>query len=125
MCTANSRKFRLLRNYVGLTYNLEVGGDKMRFTGIAKEFSLLNENQYNTIGGFWNEMASLYGLENLQGLGYKWENNKIFYAIGLKIGDIKDYNICIELPDTDWTIVNGETKSLKKFMMKSIRSLAH
>lgn len=59
MCTANSRKFRLLRNYVGLTYNLEVGGDKMRFTGIAKEFSLLNENQYNTIGGFWNEMASL------------------------------------------------------------------
>ena len=86
----------------------------MRFTGIAKEFSLLNEDQYNTIGGFWNEMASLYDLENLQGLGYKWANNKIFYAIGLKIGDIKDYNLCIELPDTDWIIVNGETKKLKE-----------
>ena len=86
----------------------------MIFKGVSKKFSLLNEDQYNTIGDFWDEMALLYGLENLQGLGYKWADNKIFYAIGLKIGDIKDYNLCIELPDTDWSIVNGETENLKE-----------
>ena len=86
----------------------------MRFTGIAKEFSLLNENQYNTIGDFWDEMALVYGLENLRGLGYKWADGKIYYAIGLKVGDIKDYNLCIELPDRDWITVNGETERLKE-----------
>jgi predicted transcriptional regulator YdeE len=86
----------------------------MRFTGIAKEFSLLNEDQYNTIGDFWDKMALVYGLENLRGLGYKWADNKIFYAIGLKVGDIKDYNLSIELPDTDWVTVNGETERLKE-----------
>ena len=85
----------------------------MIFKGISKEFSLINEDQYNTIGDFWDEMASLYGLENLQGLGYKWADGKIFYAIGLKVGNIKNYNLCIELPDANWITVNGETKSLK------------
>ena len=50
----------------------------MLFKGISKEFSLLNEDQYNTIGSFWDEMEALYGLENLQGLGYKWEKGVIF-----------------------------------------------
>ena len=86
----------------------------MIFKGISKDFSLLNENQYNTIGDFWDEMALLYGLENLQGLGYKWADNKIFYAIGLKEGDIKGYNLRIELPDVNWIIVNGETEKLKE-----------
>lgn len=86
----------------------------MIFKGISKEFSLLNDNQYNTIGDFWDTMAALYGLENLQGLGYKWAGNKIFYAIGLKVGDIKDYNLCIELPDTGWATVDGETENLKE-----------
>ena len=86
----------------------------MIFKGVSKEFSLLNEDQYNTIGDFWDEMAEVYGLENLQGLGYKWENNKIFYAIGLRVGDIKDYNFSIELPDGDWVSVNGETENLKE-----------
>ena len=86
----------------------------MIFKGISKEFSLLNEDQYNTIGDFWDEMALLYGLENLQGLGYKWSDNKIFYAIGLKDGDIKDYNLSISLPDEGWTIVDGKTTNLKE-----------
>ena len=85
----------------------------MIFKGISKEFSLLNNDQYNTIGDFWDEMALLYGLENLQGLGYKWTGSKIHYAIGLKVGDIKDYNFCIELPDTGWTVVEGNTDNLK------------
>ena len=86
----------------------------MLFKGISKEFSLLNENQYNTIGDFWDEMALLYGLENLQGVGYKWENGKISYAIGLKCGDINNYNLRIELPDTNWVTVSGETEKLKE-----------
>ena len=85
----------------------------MIFTGISKEFSLRNEEQYNTIGAFWDEMSILYGLENLQGLGYKWEDNKIFYAIGLKNGDIQHSNFNIELPDDGWTVVEGETDNLK------------
>lgn len=58
-------------------------------------------------------MALLYGLENLQGLGYKWADNKIFYAIGLKVGDMKDYNVRIELPDVGWAVVDGKTEDLK------------
>jgi predicted transcriptional regulator YdeE len=84
------------------------------FKGISKEFSLLNNDQYNSIGDFWDEMASLYGLENLQGLGYKWIGNTIHYAIGLKVGVIKDYNVCIELPSIGWNIVVGETDNLKE-----------
>jgi predicted transcriptional regulator YdeE len=86
----------------------------MIFKGISKEFSLQNEDQYNTIGDFWDEMALLYGLENLQGLGYKWANGKIFYAIGLKIGDIQGCNFSIELPDEPWTVVHGKTENLKE-----------
>ena len=84
----------------------------MIFKGISKEFSLLNDDQYNTIGDFWDEMALLYGLENLQGLGYKWTGDTIFYAIGLKQGDILDYNLTIELPDDGWTVVVGDTDEL-------------
>lgn len=86
----------------------------MLFGGISKEFSLYDDDQYNTIGAFWDEMAALYGLESLQGLGYKWEGGKISYAIGLKDGDIKDRNLCIELPDSGWSVVDGKTEDLKE-----------
>ena len=85
----------------------------MLFVGLSKVFFLKNEEQYNTIGAFWDEMALLYGLENLQGLGYKWEKGQIYYAIGLKSGNIKDSNFSIELPDEGWLIVNGDTDNLK------------
>ena len=86
----------------------------MLFTGISKEFSLANEDQYNTIGDFWDEMSLIYGMENLQGLGYKWTQGKIFYAIGLKSGDIEGFNLRIELPDAGWTVFDGETENLKE-----------
>ena len=86
----------------------------MIFQGISREFCLTDERQYDTIGQFWDEMSELYGLENLQGLGYCWKNNKIFYAIGLKNGCIKDCNFSIELPEDGWTLVTGETDSLKQ-----------
>ena len=86
----------------------------MIFFGISKDFSLVGEDQYNTIGKFWDDMAEIYGLENLRGLGYRWENDVIYYAIGLKNGRIDGYNISIELPDDGWTSVSGKTEFLKE-----------
>ena len=86
----------------------------MVFKGISKDFLLTDEQQYETIGLFWDEMAMLYGLENLQGLGYRWQNNKISYAIGLKNDCIKDYNLSIVLPDDGWVTVEGKTNNLKQ-----------
>ena len=85
----------------------------MLFIGISKEFSLKNEEQYNTIGNFWDELSILYGMENLQGLGYKWKNGKIYYAIGLKNGVINNSNFTIELPDDGWVTYEGNTDDLK------------
>ena len=86
----------------------------MVFFGITKDFCLVNEQQYDTIGQFWDEMAKLYGLENLQGLGYRWNKRKISYAIGLKTDCIEGYNFRIELPDHNWEIVKGKTDNLKQ-----------
>ena len=86
----------------------------MIFTGITKDFNLENEDQYNTIGEFWDQLSLIYGLENLQGLGYKWKNGKMSYAIGLKNGLIKDSNFSIELPDDGWVIYQGKTINLKQ-----------
>ena len=85
----------------------------MVFVGITRDFDLTAEQQYETIGAFWDEMAALYGLENLQGLGYWWHDNCLSYAIGLKSGVIPG-SISISLPDTGWTTVKGLTDSLKE-----------
>ena len=86
----------------------------MVFKGISKVFSLSNEQQYETIGQFWDEMAMLYGLENLQGLGYSWKDSQISYAIGLKNGCIKGCNVSVELPDSGWVRMEGRTDNLKQ-----------
>jgi predicted transcriptional regulator YdeE len=86
----------------------------MVFTGIFKVFNLTNQQQYDTIGAFWDELAAQYGLENLLGLGYLWEDNRISYAIGLKNGLIPGYNLKIVLPDTGWEIAEGKTEGLKE-----------
>ena len=86
----------------------------MNFCGITKDFCLSNEQQYDTIGQFWDEMAMLYGLENLEGLGYRWKDGKISYAIGLKNGCIKGWNFRMELPDQGWVTANGKTADLKQ-----------
>ncbi len=93
----------------------------MTFIGISRKFALENEDQYNTIGAFWDEMSDIYRLENLRGLGYKWENGYIYYAIGLKIGEIDGYNLKIELPDENWQTVFGKTDNLKEIYDKIYR----
>lgn len=94
----------------------------MTFLGIAREFSLAYEEQYDTIGAFWDEMAEKYGLESLLGLGYKWENDKISYAIGLKDGIIDGCNFSIKLPESGWEIATGETEKLKEIYQEIYKS---
>ena len=86
----------------------------MVFRGISRDFDLTDEQQYETIGSFWDEMACAYGLENLKGLGYAWQGNTISYAIGLKSGDINACNLHILLPDEGWETVKGQTDCLKE-----------
>jgi hypothetical protein len=86
----------------------------MIFKGICRKFSLKDEGQYNTIGAFWDEMAEKYGLEKLRGLGFNWSGGSMLYAIGLKDGDIPDYNFKIALPGDSWESADGETKRLKE-----------
>ena len=86
----------------------------MLFRGISRTFSLINEDQYNTIGKFWDDLAEIYGLESLVGLGYRWQGATIYYAIGLKDGIIDGANFAMELPDEGWTTVEGMTDDLKQ-----------
>ena len=39
----------------------------MLFKGIGRTFSTENDQQYETIGAFWDELAAKYGRVNLQG----------------------------------------------------------
>lgn len=86
----------------------------MKFIGISRVFSTINNEQYKNISAFWGEFSEKYGMENLRGLGYNWTDNSIEYVIGLKNGTINNKNIDIELPDKGWTIVKGNTDNLSK-----------
>lgn len=85
----------------------------MIFRGIGRRFSLKNEAQYDSIGAFWDEMTEKYGIDQLRGLGYRWENGEIYYAIGHISGNIDGQNVEIELPDDGWTVACGRTDDLK------------
>ena len=86
----------------------------MKFVGIGKTFSTRNENQYNTIGEFWDALSKEYGKENLRGLGHHWTSDTIEYVIGLKTGTIDDANVFVELPDNGWSRVTGKLSNLGK-----------
>ena len=83
----------------------------MKFVGIKRIFSTRNEQQYTTIGTFWDEMSKLYGRDNLMGLGCNWSDDSIEYAIALKKGQIAGANFEIDLPD-QWNVVKGKTAQL-------------
>ena len=86
----------------------------MRFIGISRTFSTKNEEQYNTIGAFWEELSHIYGKEQLRGLGYHWTEDTIEYVIGLKNGSIEHANASVELPDQGWCRVTGRMSKLGK-----------
>ena len=84
----------------------------MLFKGIGRTFSTENDQQYETIGAFWNELAAKYGRVNLQGLGYGWTERSIEYVIGLIYGEIDEADRAITLPDLGWITVRGRTEDL-------------
>ncbi len=86
----------------------------MEFTGISRTFSTIGEEQYKTIGAFWDEMSAIYGMENLRGLGYNWTETTIEYVIGLKEGRIDGADCEVQLPDGGWVTVSGKTSDLGK-----------
>ena len=86
---------------------------KMKFIGIRKVFSTKNEEQYSTIGAFWDEMSAIYGRENLMGLGCNWTSDSIEYVMALKNGIIEGADYEIELPN-EWKTVRGRTEELGK-----------
>ena len=91
----------------------------MEFTGYSRVFSTENAQQYDTIGAFWDEMASRFGRGNLRGLGFNWTDGAIEYVIGLKDGCISPglplagavYK-SIVLPDEGWLEYAGRTEAL-------------
>lgn len=93
----------------------------MLFKGIGRSFSTENDQQYETIGVFWDELAAKYGRENLQGLGYGWKARSIEYVIGLIDGEIDGENRTVTLPDMGWVTVRGRTAELGKIYEKLIR----
>ena len=88
------------------------------FYGISRDFSLIDEDQYNTIGAFWDEMADIYGLESIVGLGYNWHGNTMSYAIGLKSGVIDGFDASVDLPRDGWENADGKTENLKEIYDK-------
>ena len=86
----------------------------MLFKGIGRSFSTENDQQYETIGVFWDELAVKYGRVNLQGLGYGWKARSIEYVIGLIDEEIDGENRTVTLPDMGWVTVRGRTAELGK-----------
>lgn len=86
----------------------------MNFHGISRVFSTEGQQQYRTIGIFWQEMSEKHGRGNLRGLGYNWTAQTIEYVIGLKDGIIEGANRRVELPNSGWEIVRGQTDDLGK-----------
>ena len=84
----------------------------MKFIGIKRTFSTINNEQYKTINAFWDEMIKKYGMENLKGLGYNWTDTTIEYVIGLKNGIIDNANCHLSLPENNWKIEKGDTDKL-------------
>ena len=91
----------------------------MLFSGLSKVFSTIGERQYDEIGAFWDAMSACYGMETLQGLGYRWTEDTITYVIGFKNGALPSeaaYSGAvyqqIQLPDAGWLQFAGRTEEL-------------
>ena len=90
----------------------------MIFKGYSRVFSTVDNDQYNSIGDFWDEMMLKYDIEDLRGLGFNWTSTTIEYVIGLKNNekfDGFDYEWKeIELPNENWEKIKGKTNELSK-----------
>lgn len=96
----------------------------MRFCGISRVFSTENEIQYENIGQYWDDFASLYGREAIKGLGFNWAEHSTEYVLGtidhalpFDMEKLREkYPDCVykevELPDSGWKAYAGQTEDL-------------
>ena len=95
----------------------------MTFRGIKIRFDCANNQQYKTIGEFWNFMNGLYPNEILKGVGCNWYDDGLDYIIG----DFTPYNydmrvikghynnaeyVEINLPDKGWQVYHCKLDAL-------------
>lgn len=90
----------------------------MIFSGISRIFSTENDEQYETIGAFWDELSRKHGKSNLRGLGYNWTGTTIEYVIGFKEGEMPGANVMVTLPDRGWKSVKGKIDCLGEIYEK-------
>ena len=93
----------------------------MLFRGIGRTFSTENDQQYETIGAFWDKLAAKYGRVNLQGLGYGWKARSIEYVIGLIDEEIDGEDRTVTLPNMGWVTVRGRTAELGKICAGAVQ----
>ena len=96
----------------------------MIFRGISRRFSTENDRQYEEIGAFWDEFATRYGRENIEGLGLNWEADSLEYVLGTTDNPAEfpaerfreiyaDANYReVLLPDEGWQSFEGRTSEL-------------
>lgn len=96
----------------------------MIFNGISCNFSTVNQQQYKSIGEYWDLLSDIYGRENIKGLGYNWSVDSIEYVIGL-INQELSFDLSeiqkrypnavykeIVLPEQGWRCYRGKTENL-------------
>jgi len=86
----------------------------MKFTGYGRSFSTVNNQQFDEIGKFWDEMSEIYGRNNLIGLCCHFTKISLMYYIGLKdnskMQNHTNYDfISCSLPDDNWNSYFGYT----------------
>lgn len=98
----------------------------MKFCGISRVFSTENEIQYTDIGEYWDWFSSIYGRENIKGLGFNWGEHSIEYVLGTIDRSLKfnmeelrkKYPDCVYkevvLPDSEWKSYAGQTENLSE-----------
>ncbi len=92
--------------------------------GVMKTFDCADGEQYEAIGRFWSEMSSLYGQEQLCGVGCNWRNNRLDYIIGFMNNDTAELSDAVgqcggsiarlELPTSGWRHYSGKTEKLSE-----------
>ena len=97
----------------------------MNFNGIKIRFDCKKNEQYKTIGDFWDFMHTEYPNHSFKGVGCNWLNDSFDYIIGdfatLDFGmdNIKnryptaDY-VEITLPEKGWQIYHGKFEKLSE-----------
>lgn len=118
---------KILRKNTTKKLVLDSNPNELTFIGIGKKFSIIGEDQYNTIGRFWDLMSDFTNKDDLIGFGCNWTKTDMEYYIGF-IHDIDYRNILnnlnfkmknlkikkFKLDTKDWILYKGKTKNINK-----------